>query len=395
MASGSIAIIHIGEAFMKRHVYARAVMFVVACLAGQAIPFGPSFAQMTDPGQLQALIEQAKKEPKVINGRVTLALIRLVEKANRLFNEKFGLDKTFNITKGVDNTFISQMIAALDIGGRPELSFYSSNGGDMPMFVSGNYAQKIENWEGLLAEINPRVKSGAIKAGDVSPKGYAGYGFALSNRLKGVGYNTKTPLAELPQTYAQIIDPKYKGQYAIEPWTSHWEALGYNYYPNRLEEFIGLMNNVGKNSYVVSRSHQLIPRMAQGEIKFMTLNAEVVAEFNAKNPGAPLDYYFMSDMALVETTVIFLPPKGPAPATATLWSMFLSHPEVQALRTPDAPNVMYGEQPSDQTMKTRLQGKNVWDWEKDESTVQYWKWINAKENDDFRNKILKSIKQQR
>jgi ABC-type Fe3+ transport system substrate-binding protein len=287
------------------------------------------------------------------------------------------------------------MIASVDVGGKPELSFYSTTGGDMPMFVSGGYAQRVENWQAILAEINPRVKSGAVKPTDVSPAGYAGYGFAHSNRLKGVGYNTSTPLKDLPQTYAEIADPKYKGQYAIEPWTSHWEALGYNYYQDRRDEFIALMNTIGKNTYVVSRSHQLIPRMAQGEIKFMTLNAEVVAEFNAKNPGAPLDYYFMKDMTLLETTAIFMPPKGPAPATATLWVLFLSHPDVQALRPPDAPNVMYGEQPSDQKMKERLQGKNVWDWEKDESTTKYWTWINAKENEGFRNNILKAIKQQR
>jgi ABC-type Fe3+ transport system substrate-binding protein len=171
--------------------------------------------------------------------------------------------------------------------------------------------------------------------------------------------------------------------------------LGYNYYPDRQAEFLKLMNTIGQNTYVVSRSHQLIPRMAQGEIKFMTLNAEVVAEFNAKNPGAPLDYYFMKDMTLLETTTIFLPPKGPAPATATLWVLYMSHPDVQALRPPDAPNVMYGEQPSDQKMRERLDGKNVWDWEKDESTKKYWTWINDKQNEGFRNGILKAIKQQR
>lgn len=373
----------------------RSLLTIAALVAALSLTTGASHAQSQGQAELQALIEQAKKEPNVINGRVTLALIPLVEKANRLFNEKFGLNKTFNIAKGVDNTFISQMIAALDIGGKPELSFYATNGGDMPMFVSGKYAEHVKDWELILAEINPRVKSGAVKPNDVSPRGYAGYAFAHSNRLKGVGYNTGTPLKDLPQTYAEIADPKYKGHYAIEPWTSHWEALGYNYYPDRLDQFVDLMNNIGKNSYVVSRSHQLVPRMTLGEIKFMTLNAEVVAEFNDKNPGAPLDYYFMNDMTLLETTVVFLPRKGPSPATATLWAMYLSHPDIQALRPADAPNVMYGEQPSDRKMEEKLKGKNVWTWEKDESTTKYWQWINAKETEDFRNKILKAIKQQR
>ena len=263
-------------------------------------------------------------------------------------------------------------------------------------FITGGYADQVKDWDIILAEINPRVKAGAVKPSDVSRAGYAGYAFAHSNRLKGVGYNTQTSsLKDLPKTYAEIADPKYKGQYAVEPWTSHWEALGYNYFPDRMNEFYDLMDRIGKNTYVVSRSHQLVPRMSLGEIKFMTLNAEVVAEFVSKNPSAPLDYYFMDDMTLLETTLIFLPKKGPAPATAALWAMFLSNPEVQALRPADAPNVMYGEQPSDLKMKERLKGKNVWDWELNDSTVKYWHWTNAKENEEFRNKVLKAVKQQR
>lgn len=57
---------------------------------------------------LQALIEQAKKEPNAVNGsmtRVLLASPPLLKKANQMFNERFGLNKTFNIVEGTDNTF--------------------------------------------------------------------------------------------------------------------------------------------------------------------------------------------------------------------------------------------------------------------------------------------------
>ncbi len=360
---------------------------------------GPGDSAKT-PGAaaLQALIEQAKKEPNVVSGRVTLALTPIVEKANRLFNERFGLNKRFNIAQGVDNTFITQMMAALDLGGRPDMSFYSTNGSDMPMFVNKGYASEIKDWELLLAEINPRVKSGAVKPSDISRAGYGGYAFAHSNRLKGVGYNTKlVSLKDLPHSYAEMADPKYKGQYAIEPWTSHWEALAYVYYPDRLDNFLKIMNTIGQNTYVVSRSHQLIPRMAQGEFKFMTLNAEVVTEFVAQNPGAPLDFYFMNDMTLVETTLMFIPPKSPAPASATLWAMYFSHPDVQALRGANAPNIMYGELKTDLYLKERLAGKNVWDWTTSDSTLQFWKWMNSEDPKakEFGNKVLEAIRQRR
>jgi hypothetical protein len=186
--------------------------------AGDAKPDGAA--------ALQALIEQAKKEPDTVSGRVTLALIPIVEKANKLFNERFGLNKRINIAQGVDNTFITQMMAAIDLGGRPDLSFYATNGSDMPSFITKGYATQIKDWQALLTEINPRVKSGEVKPTDISRAGYEGYAFAHSNRLKGVGYNTQlSKPKDLPATYAEMANPKYKGQYAIEPWASHWQAL--------------------------------------------------------------------------------------------------------------------------------------------------------------------------
>ena len=351
------------------------------------------------PGPVQALIEQAKKEPNAINGsmtRVLLATPALLKKANQLFNETFGLNKTFNIVEGTDNTFTTQMMAALDVGGNPRLAFYTTNGSDMPSFISGGYIAEIKDWELLLAEINPRVKSGAVSAHDISRTGYEGYAFAHSNRLKAVGYNKNlVSPKDLPRTYAEMADPKYKGQYAIEPWMSHWQALGYNYFPDHLDEALKIYDAIGKNTYVVSRSHQLNPRMAQGEIKFMTLNAEVVADFVAHNPGAPLDFYFMDDMTLVETTMMFVPRKSPAPATATLWVLFLSHPDVQAMRGPDAPNIMYGELDIDKNMRTRLEGKKPWDWQLTESSTRYWKWVNSDEAKDFRAKMSDAILQRK
>jgi ABC-type Fe3+ transport system substrate-binding protein len=359
----------------------------------------PRPALSAGPDVLKAMIERAKKEPNTVNGsqtRVLLATPALIRKANQMFNKRFGLNKTISIVEGTDNNFTSQMMAALDLGGKPKLAFYTTNGGDMPSFVSGNYAAKIKDWEALLTEINPRVKSGAIKPGDISRPGYTGYAFAHSNRLKGVGYNKSlVALKDLPRSYAEMADPKYKGQYAIEPWTSHWKALGALYWPNRLEEALRIYDAIGKNTYVVARSHQLIPRMAQGEVKFMTLNAEVVAKFLAKNPGAPLDFYFMRDLTLVETTMMFTARSGPAPATGALWVMYLSHPDIQALRGPDAPNVMYGELKTDKYMQERLKGKNVWDWKMNEQTTKYWQWINSKAAKSFNGKLKKAIRQRR
>jgi ABC-type Fe3+ transport system substrate-binding protein len=376
----------------------------LAMASGSAVVAGPALAASASgktPGEaaLQALIEQAKKEPNAINGSMTRVLLgtpALIKKANQMFNQRFGLNKTINIVEGTDNTFTTQMMASLDMGGSARLAFYTTNGSDIPSFIDGKYVLQIKDWQLLLTEINPRVKSGAVKPTDISRAGYEGYAFAHSNRLKAVGYNKETGSPDnLPRTYEEMADPKYKGQYAIEPWLSHWQALGYNYYPDRLDQALKIYDAIGKNAYVVGRSHQLNPRMAQGEFKFMTLNAEVVADFVARNPGAPLDFYFMNDMTLVETTMMFVPSKGPAPATGTLWVMYLSDPDIQALRGPDAPNVMYGELENDKRMIKRLEGKKIFDWKLNESTNTYWQWVNSDAAKDFRAKMTAAILQRK
>lgn len=380
---------------------ALAVKFTLAMILTAAANAGisPAAGQTAGEAALQALIEQAKKEPNAIDGsmtRVLLASQPLIKKANQMFNARFGLNKTFSIVEGTDNTFTTQMMASIDMGASARLAFYTTNGSDMPSFIDSGYVAEIKNWEALLAEINPRVKAGMVKPSDISRTGYAGYAFAHSNRLKAVGYNKDTASPEtLPRSYAEMADPKYKGQYAIEPWMSHWQALGYNYFPDRLDEALKIFEAIGKNAYVVSRSHQLNPRMAQGEFKFMTLNAEVVTDFVAQNPGAPLDFYFMNDMTLVETTLMFVPSKGPAPATGALWVMYLSHPDVQALRGPDAPNIMYGELDNDKSMMKRLEGKHIFDWQLNDSTTKYWQWLNSDAAKDFRSKMSSAIVQRR
>jgi len=377
---------------------ALAMVLAVAASAGLA-GLTPAASQTSGEAALQALIDQAKKEPNAIDGsmtRVLLATLPLIKKANQMFNTRFGLNKTFSIVEGTDNTFTTQMMASLDMGASARLAFYTTNGSDMPSFIDSGYVAEIKDWQLLLAEINPRVKSGAVKPSDISRTGYMGYAFAHSNRLKAVGYNKNTASPEtLPRSYAEMADPKYKGQYAIEPWLSHWQALGYNYFPDRLDEALQIFEAIGKNAYVVSRSHQLNPRMAQGEFKFMTLNAEVVTDFVSQNPGAPLDFYFMNDMTLVETTLMFVPRKGPAPATGALWVMYLSHPDIQAMRGPDAPNIMYGELENDKSMMKRLEGKHIFDWQLNESTTKYWQWVNSDAAKDFRAKMQAAILQRR
>ena len=114
----------------------------------------------------------------LFRSRVLLSTNELIRQGTDMFNKTYGLRKSFNIVEGTDNIFTNQMVASLDIGAKPKLAFYTTNASEMQMFVSGGYVDYVKDWEQILAEVNPRVKSGEVKPAQISRAGFAGYAFA-------------------------------------------------------------------------------------------------------------------------------------------------------------------------------------------------------------------------
>src|SRR5581483_3609597 len=131
----------------------------------------------------------------------------------------FGLNVSVNVGAGQQPTIWNNAQAAIAAGGAPQ--FDAMLGQDdtevLPRLKDG-MLQPMANWQELLAAIDPLVADGTVKAEDRSPGPLAGYGIHFDDRLKIILFNPEVmPKDQLPKTYLDLADPRYKGKFAVPP----------------------------------------------------------------------------------------------------------------------------------------------------------------------------------
>ena len=346
---------------------------------------------------LKALIEKAKQEPKAVNNGMTNTLEPVAPELISLFNKKFGLKKKIRWSVGgvSESNKIAQAKTMVAAGGSPEYIVYSTGDSHLIGLMKGKFATPVKNWRVLLAEINPLVKSGKLKPDVVSPPAVAGYGFLWATRTKGMLYNTKLiKRADLPKNIGELAHPKYKGRYGLEPYTTRWQAYFYQY-RDRPQEYLDLLDVIGKNTAIVARSDTLRQRLAFGEFAFVLENAYGWAEIKQVNPQVPVAVAFFPGTDIMSLNFAFVPTRSAAPATATLWAMFMTTPEAGKLRGRVQENVATGLAKIDDQMRNALRGEKLFTWFGADGGLELLKWFSTKEGRVFAKKITQRVRQKR
>ncbi|HEY4072213.1 MAG TPA: extracellular solute-binding protein [Herbaspirillum sp.] len=142
-------------------------------------------------------------------------------------------------------------------------------------------------------------------------------------------YNTaKVKKADLPKTYNDLLDPKWKGKLAIE-------GGDYDWFDEVLKE-VGqqkgkdLFCQLGANGLSVRNGHSLLTSLvASGEVPMaLTLYQYNPAQMKAK--GAPIDW-FVIEPAIAINDGIGIPKKAPHPNAALLFYDFMLSDEGQTI----------------------------------------------------------------
>jgi iron(III) transport system substrate-binding protein len=140
--------------------------------------------------------------------------------------------------------------------------------------------------------------------------------------LFGVAYNTNlVPESEVPHSYRELLDPKWKGMIGIEGENANWlmEISGIN----GREETINLFGEiVATNGMSVRRGHTLLVTLvASGEVP-IGINAYHEHVEQAKDRGAPVEYVIMEPaIAMPLSAGVFR--QAPHPNAALLFMNFL------------------------------------------------------------------------
>jgi iron(III) transport system substrate-binding protein len=145
-------------------------------------------------------------------------------------------------------------------------------------------------------------------------------------------YNTnKVKKEELPKSYQDLLDPKWKGRLGIEGEDQHWFAL--------LVQELGqekgtklFKDIVDANGISVRKGHSLLANLvASGEVP-LGLTLYNYAPEQLKQKGAPIQSFIIPP-AIAQFRAVGLLKKAPHPHAAMLWYDFMLSEEGQQILT--------------------------------------------------------------
>ncbi len=339
---------------MRRTV--RRAMLSVIVVAGLFGPVSKSGAQA--PPTLQQLIEGARKEGQLNWYPVSSLGTDGAKAISQVFNKRFGLNLRINAdVSGNISTVFSKAIVESKSGIPP--TFDVLYGPDHRAFEvkEADGLERVDNWEAILKEISPEAYAVRQK---VSPLDIAGYAFLWANRIKCLNYNTDLITeAELPQTIADLGNPKYKGAFSLSPFVTDAE-FGTLIYPR--DKWMEIVRTWGALNPAIMTYEAGVQRMLLGEFKFLPSNGEYIFEVKGKNPKAPIGVSFFKDLTANSYVFHMVRKNAKNPNAAKLFTLWTTTPEANRFFEVDyitSPNLVLGTGPISKQLNTLMKEKNI------------------------------------
>jgi len=185
--------------------------------------------------------------------------------------------------------------------------------------------KRIDNVEPLLSEIAPQALPVLDK---LSPGLFSGRAFTFGHWIKAIIYNTKLISTEdLPKTHIELGDPKYKGTFALPPWTTDAESA---LLVHDKEKALEIVKGIGTNKAATEASEEsAVNRVLLGEFKFANANAHYYHDFKGRDSRAPIGLEFFRDYTIVSESMYFLREGARSPNAATLFVLWTMSKEGQ------------------------------------------------------------------
>lgn len=180
--------------------------------------------------------------------------------------------------------------------------------------------------EGLLAAYSsPETRTG-FPAGAVDPRGHWA---AIYVRQYVIGYNTRAvPAADAPKRWSDLLEPRWKGRFAMDEDESEWYAAMLDYLGR--ERGTAFMRALARQEPQLRRGHSLIAKLlVAGDFPLALVHAAEMEE--AKKSGAPVDWVKTLDPVITSPSQVGVAAKAPHPAAARLFVDFLLSAEGQGI----------------------------------------------------------------
>jgi ABC-type Fe3+ transport system substrate-binding protein len=371
--------------------------------AAACAPAAPSSPPTAAPAQaastaFEQLIAQAKQEP-VIDLVIASSAVRSAPQIVDAFKKRFGLNnlKVNADVKGDETARFQQAIAETKAGAKPTFDLMQGEVENVVLLSAEGGTIEVVNWEALLGEVNPAVRSGQVKPTQVSPPKIAGRGFIWATRTKALIYNTSLIKKEdLPLARKDLADPKWAGKLAIAPFTSDWQ---YGVLFNDKQEWLQIADKVGKNSVAVLSYDAQRDRMLLGEFPLSPSNSYYYFGVRATDKNAPIGVHFFTDYTAVPPVVYTVRKGGKAPASATLFALWSTTPEFEALHQTETSytNAVFGQSQLDDDERKLVQssGSRLVTWLDSDETIKTLDWFATAEGRTYNEQMNRALTQRK
>jgi ABC-type Fe3+ transport system substrate-binding protein len=212
-----------------------------------------------------------------------------------------------------------------------------------------------------------------------------------------LAYNPKLiSKADLPKMLKDFGDPKYKGKFAVPPYTGTPGMIMLAY---GKEKALDIYRTWGKNKPKVLTYNQGLNRLALGEL-WMAPYPNSYDVFKQQARGNPVDMVPIQD--LVPWTPRYMTVRANAPHinAARLWALFNTGPQAQRIWEKEAKwmNITYPEQSRIKEVIKLIDasGAKIYSWEENEQNFKKLLWYaQTKKGRAYSKKIKSALRKGR
>jgi len=345
---------------------------------------------------LDELVRKAMQEGELVATMSSSWSKTLVRPLGDAFKKRFGLDIKVTLANVESSQHFAMAIAETQAGAPPTYDAVQGTDSETMQLHGAGGTQRIENWEALLAEINPLVRSGKVRPEEITQGPLRGHSFMFMANVKQLIYNTKLiSEKDLPRTHTELGTPKYKGKFSQPPWTTHWDiGLAVFEKPDR-NEWVDVVRRAGKNGGAVLYESPGVQRVILGEFAFVLAQDRYMRQIFAKDPKAPIASRFFDDYNGLTGFYHSVRTRARHPAAGTLFALWMTTPEAQAIWQPsDLQAVPYGESKIDREFRLSIEKSKarVIGWLDNEKTLELLRWSGTEEGRKYLEAVARAIR---
>ncbi|MBM3513794.1 MAG: extracellular solute-binding protein [Alphaproteobacteria bacterium] len=259
------------------------------------------------PAKVAALIPAAEKEGNVIVWGTTLnpRQVRLFDES---FNAFYGTKIKVEMPGGQHTAKAAEVIMAIKSGVPPGMDLFWT--GAAAELIPPGAVQKV-NW---VEELGVRPE---LQLGEYGIRTHDGHPAVLT-------YNTRLVKPEdLPKSYLDLLDPKWKGKIAMPRTSAPWVFLSYALGEEQTAELLTKVVST-QNTKMLSRYADIRARVIGGEFP-ISIGTDAWTQIQQGAPVAHVDI----GMVIAQPTGAYLMVGAEHVAAAKLWGYWAISPEGQ------------------------------------------------------------------